>query len=206
MNMVESLAEAVSSSPWTYGILLAFAAVDALLPLIPSETAAIAAGVLAAAGDLNIFLVVASAAGGAFLGDSSSYVVGRTAGVAAVSRLYGARGGLGRLAWAGRVLERRGWYLVVVARFVPGGRTAVTLTAGLTRMRERTFVPAAVIAALLWASFAGGLGYAGGTTFEEDPWRGLIAAAGLGAVLVLGIEGARRLRGSGRRLCFGCHS
>jgi membrane-associated protein len=204
--MVESLAEAVSSSPWTYGIILGFAAFDVLLPLIPSETAAIAAGVLAAAGDLNIFLVVASAAGGAFLGDSSSYVVGRTAGVAAVRRLYGAAAGLGRLAWAGRVLERRGWYLVVVARFVPGGRTAVTLTAGLTRMRERIFLPAAAAAAILWASFAGGLGYLGGNAFEEDPWRGLLAAGVLAAVIVMGIEGARRFRRAGRRLCINCRS
>jgi membrane-associated protein len=204
--MIESLAETVSSSPWTYAILLAFAAVDVLVPLVPSETAAIAAGVLAAAGDLNILLVVASAAGGAFLGDSTSYLTGRTAGTAAVRRLYGAAGGLGRLAWAGRVLERRGWYLVVVARFVPGGRTAVTLTAGLTRMRERTFVASAAVAALLWASFAGGIGYAGGSAFEDDPWRGLVAAAVLAAVLVLGIEGARRLRRPGRRLCFGCRS
>jgi membrane-associated protein len=204
--MVESLAEAVSSSPWTYAILLAFAAVDVLVPLVPSETAAIAAGVLAAAGDLNIFLVVASAAGGAFLGDASSYVMGRTAGTAAVRRLYGTAGGLGRLTWAGRVLERRGWYLIVVARFVPGGRTAVTLTAGLTRMRERTFVAAAAAAAVLWASFAGSIGYLGGSAFEQDPWRGLVAATALAAGLVLGIEGARRLRRPGRRLCYSCHS
>jgi membrane-associated protein len=204
--MLESLAEMVSSSPWTYVLVLAFAAFDALLPFFPSEAAAITAGVLAAAGDLNIFLVVASAAGGAFLGDSGSYVVGRTAGHAAVSRLYGPGDGLGRLAWAGRVLERRGWYLIVVARFVPGGRTAVTLTAGLTRMRERSFALAAVVAAILWASFAGGLGYLGGTAFEEEPWRGLAAAAGLAVLLVLGIEGARRVRRPRRRLCMACRA
>jgi membrane-associated protein len=204
--MLESLAEALSSSPWTYAVVLGFAAFDALLPFFPSETAAIAAGVLAAAGDLNIFLVVASAAGGALLGDSSSYLVGRTAGHAAVSRLFGAGAGtgLGRLAWAERVLRRRGWYLIVVARSVPGGRTAVTLTAGLTRMRGRSFVPAAAVAALLWASFAGGLGYLGGSAFEDDPWRGLVAAAGFAALLVLGIEGARWLRRPRRRLCMTC--
>jgi membrane-associated protein len=204
--MLESLAEAASSSPWTYALVLGFAAFDALLPFFPSEAVAITAGVLAAAGDLNIFLVVASAASGAFLGDSASYLVGRTAGVAAVGRLYGPTGGLGRLAWAGRVLERRGWYLIVVARFVPGGRTAATLTAGLTRMRERSFVLAAAVAAILWASFAGGLGYLGGSAFEDEPWRGLVAAAVLAAVIVVGIEGARRLRGSGRRLCFFCRA
>jgi membrane protein DedA with SNARE-associated domain len=202
--MLESLVEAVSSSPWTYALVLSFAAFDALLPFFPSETAAIAAGVLAAAGDLNILLVVAAAAAGALLGDNSSYLVGRTAAQAAVNRLFGAGGGLGRLAWAGRVLEDRGPYLIVVARFVPGGRTAVTLTAGMTQMPVRRFVLAATAAALLWASFAAGLGYLGGSAFENDPWRGLAAAITLAALIVLGVEVGRRLRRPRRRLCATC--
>jgi membrane-associated protein len=201
---MEFLTEALSSSSWTYALVLSFAAFDALLPFFPSETAAIAAGVLAAAGDLNILLVVAAAAGGAFLGDTSSYVVGRTAGATAVNRLFGRGGGLERLAWAGRVLETRGTYLIVVGRFVPGGRTAVTLTSGLTRLRVRRFVPAAAVAAALWASFASGLGYLGGTAFEDDPWRGLIAALGLAFGIVLLVELARRIGRPRKRLCGTC--
>jgi membrane-associated protein len=201
---MEFLTDALSSSPWTYALVLGFAAFDALLPFFPSETAAIAAGVLAGAGDLNILLVVAAAAAGAFVGDNSSYVVGRTAGNAAVSRLFRPGGGLARLEWAGRVLDRRGSYLIVVARFVPGGRTAVTLTAGLTRMRERRFIPAAAVAALLWASFAGGLGYLGGRAFEDEPWRGFAAAAGLAILIVVGVEVVRKIRGPRRRLCGTC--
>jgi membrane-associated protein len=201
---MEFLTDALSSSPWTYALVLGFAAFDALLPFFPSETAAIAAGVLAGAGDLNILLVVAAAAAGAFVGDNSSYVVGRTAGNAAVSRLFRPGRGLARLEWAGRVLDQRGSYLIVVARFVPGGRTAVTLTAGLTRMRERRFIPAAAVAALLWASFAGGLGYLGGRAFEDKPWRGFAAAAGLAILIVVGVEVVRKLRGPRRRLCGTC--
>jgi membrane-associated protein len=201
---MEFLTDGLSSSPWTYAFVLSFAAFDALLPFFPSETAAIAAGVLAAAGDLNILFVIAAAAGGAFLGDTSSYVVGRTAGNAAVNRLFGRRGGLERLAWAGRVLETRGPYLIVVGRFVPGGRTAVTLTSGLSRMRLLRFVLAAALAAALWASFASGLGYLGGSVFEDEPWRGLIAALALAFGLVLMVELARRLRRPRKRLCGTC--
>ena len=67
----------VSASPWTYAVILVVAALDAVLPLVPSETAVISAGVLAGAGDLSLGLVIAAGAAGAFAGDSSAYWLGR---------------------------------------------------------------------------------------------------------------------------------
>lgn len=43
--------------------------------------------------------------------------------------------------WAERTLQKYGMRLLIVARFVPGGRTAVTITAGLTHYDRRRFVP-----------------------------------------------------------------
>lgn len=185
----EALAELVSASPWTYALILAVAALDALLPLVPSETTAIAAGVLAAAGDLSLGLVVASAAAGAFLGDSSSYGLGRAFGPRIAPRLLPAR----RRAWAERTLERRGGALIVGARFVPGGRTAVTLTAGMLAMPARRYLRLAALAAVTWASYAALLGYAGGRAFEEHPWRGLLLALAAAAAIALLVEVARRV-------------
>jgi membrane protein DedA with SNARE-associated domain len=56
--MFDSVANAVSGSPWTYLLLAAVCAGDALFPVLPSETVVIAAAVLAAHGHLNIGLVV----------------------------------------------------------------------------------------------------------------------------------------------------
>lgn len=191
--MLDAL-QLVSGSPWTYAVVLAIAAIDALLPLVPSEATAIAAGVLAGAGELSIVAVIAVAAAGAFLGDNSSYLVGRRFGNWVTTRLLrGRRRRRGR-EWAERALERRGGYVIVVARFVPGGRTVATLTAGLTEMRWARFARLAGLAAVFWGSYTGLLGYLGGRTFEDDPWRGLLLALALAGAVLLGVEGLERMR------------
>jgi membrane protein DedA with SNARE-associated domain len=187
--VLEPLTELVSASPWTYALVLGVAAADALFPFFPSETAAIAAGVLAGAGELSIAFVIAAAAAGAFIGDNSSYAVGRTAGRPLLRGEKTRR----RLGWAERKLDERGGYLLVAARFIPGGRTATTLTAGVTRMRWTRFLRYTALAAVLWASFAGGLGYLGGRAFEDRPLLGLAAALALAATVTLGVELARRV-------------
>jgi membrane-associated protein len=199
--VLESLTQLISASPWTYGVVLGLAAADALFPLFPSETAAIAAGVLAGAGDLSIAFVIAAAATGAFIGDNSSYAVGRTAGQTATRPLFRGAKGRARRHWAERTLDRRGGYLIVVARFIPGGRTATTLTAGVTRMRWPRFVGFAGLAAVLWASFAAGLGYLGGRTFENNMLLGLGAAFAAVFVITLGVELVRRLPRPGHAVC-----
>ena len=65
------LTEYVSGSPWTYVFIIAIAALDVLIPLLPSETSVILAGVLAATGDLVLLAVVVCAALGAVLGDNA---------------------------------------------------------------------------------------------------------------------------------------
>jgi membrane protein DedA with SNARE-associated domain len=73
-------------------------------------------------------------------------------------------------------------------------------------MRVPTFLAAATLAAILWATYAAGLGYLGGRTFEEHPWRGLVASLALVALITLGVEVGRRLRRPPRRLCATCQS
>jgi membrane-associated protein len=189
--MLESLTQLVSGSPWTYAIVLGFAALDAVFPLVPSEATAVAAGVLAGAGDLHVAVVLGAAAAGALIGDNSAYGVGRGTGGFMTRRLL-----RGRQAWAERMLDERGGYLIVAARFIPGGRTAATVTAGLTGMTWTRFFRAALAAAVLWATFAVGLGYAGGHAFEDKPWLGLVTAFGVAATIALAVELARRYRTS----------
>lgn len=182
------------SSPWAYAIVLGIAALDAVFPAVPSESLAIAAGVLSGVGKLHVVPTVAAAAVGAFVGDTTSYVLGRTVGRPAQKRLFHGERSQRALGWAEEQLDRRGGYLIVVARFIPGGRTATTFTAGLVRFPAWRFVAFAGVAAILWATYAVMLGYLGGRIFEASPLLALGVALGIALAITVTVEAVRRLR------------
>ena len=182
--MFESLTEYVSGSPWTYVFLFVIAALDVIIPLVPSETSVILAGVLALTGDLHLVLVILFAAAGAIVGDNTAYWIGRKVGHRIVDRWFkGER--RKQVDWAHKQVETRGGYLIIIGRFIPGGRTAVTLSCGMLEMPWRRFIAWDVAAGLAWATYAAMLGYVGGRTFEENPFKGFILAF----VVALGIAG-----------------
>jgi membrane-associated protein len=190
----DSFLELVSASPWTYAVIFAITALDAVLPLVPSETAVISAGVLAGAGDLHLGFVIAAGAAGAYLGDSSAYWLGRRLDRRLAGRLFRGAKGMDRRAWAEGALERHGGPLIFGARFVPGGRTATTVTAGLLRMRWARFTAFAAAAGIAWASYAALTGYLGGRAFEDNPLWGLALGFGVAATTFLVVEVVRRAR------------
>jgi membrane-associated protein len=167
------------ASAWAYAVILIFAIFDAILPIVPSETAVITAGVVASAGGLNLPIVIAAAALGAFTGDNTAYLIGRRWGERAKDRFFQGEKAKRRIDWAERQLTERGGELIAIGRFIPGGRTAVTLTAGTLEYPWRRFAFYDAIAALVWALYASFLGYFGGHAFEQAPWKGLALALGI---------------------------
>jgi membrane-associated protein len=188
------LTDEVSQSALTYPVLLTAAGFDVLFPLIPSETIVITAGVLAAQGDLLIWLIVPVVALGAFLGDNLSYLLGRKIGDPVADRVFDDEKGQERLEWAEQALCRRGAILIGVGRFIPGGRTATTFAAGTLEMPYRQFLAADAFAAVLWAVYVSMLGYLGGETFKDNLWLPLatsfVCAMGVGLLF----EAWRRLQ------------
>lgn len=180
-----------NASGWAYAILFALALLDALIPIVPSETSVITAGVVASQGDLSLPLVILFAAGGAFTGDNIAYWIGHRFGRRINDRFFTSEKAKGRIEWAHRQVQERGGELIVIARFIPGGRTAVTLSAGTLEYPYRKFVLFDAIAASTWASYAGLLGYFGGHAFEEQPWKGLLLAFAIAFAVTGGVELAR---------------
>jgi membrane-associated protein len=195
LALLQGLIDLLTGSLWTYPLLLGICAGDALIPAFPSETALIVCGIQAARGQLSLELVIVCAAAGAFTGDNASYAVGRWLGRPAVRRFFMGEVAQGRLDWARKFLKERGSYVLVVARFIPGGRTATTFTAGLVRLRWMTrFAPYVFVAAILWAVYGGLLGYLGGRLFEDQPIYALLLALGIAALITVGVESWRRFR------------
>lgn len=191
--MFDQLTDALSGSGWAYVLVFAVVAGDALLPLLPGETMVVTGGVLSASGDLNVFLVFAAGAVGAFLGDSACYWLGQKLGSRAAEKLLRGEKGKRSIEWAQRALDKRGKTLIAVARFVPGGRTAVTFTAGSTGFPWRTFALADAVGVTVWSAYNAGLGRIGGAAFEEEPWKGLVLAFGLATATAVVAEGIRWL-------------
>ena len=197
----EFLRLVADASGWAYAIVLALALLDALLPIVPSEASVITAGVVAATGGMILPLVIVAAALGAFLGDNIAYYLGYRFGPRARQKFFRGKKSQKTFDWAERQLEMRGGELIAVARFIPGGRTAVTLSAGTLRYPWRRFVVFDAIAAVLWASYAALLGYFGGQAFEGAAWKGLLVALLTGCALTGLIEVVRwylKRRGKGR--------
>lgn len=184
----------------SYLVAVVLPALDAIVPMVPSETAVIALGVATAGStDPRIALLVFCAAAGAFIGDNISYLLGRRFGPAVERRFFSSEKGKATRSWAERSLDRFGIQLVIVCRFIPGGRTAVTLSCGLTGYSRRKFVFGTAVAAAIWALYAFWIGRLGGRAFEDKPWVGLIIAFGITVVVSGVIEGVRRIVKARRR-------
>jgi membrane-associated protein len=191
----QSIVNAVSGSDWSYLVVFTIAMLDAFFPIVPSEATAIAAGVVAGTGGLSVELCILAAALGAFAGDNISYGGGHFLGERLQRRFFSGEKAHRRLEWADRTLRERGWYLIVVARFIPGGRTVTTFTAGFTSaVSWPKFLLFDAIAAAIWGSYTVLLGYFGGKTFEEEPWKGLLLAFAIAVAVTGVVEAVRWLR------------
>lgn len=193
--MFNALVDAVSGSSWTYLLVFAVAMLDAFFPVVPSEATAITAGVVASAGGLRVELVIVAAALGAIAGDNICFAGGHFLGERIEGRFFRGEKAQARVTWAKRTLDERGGYLIVIARFIPGGRTVTTFTAGFVETFPwHRFIRWDALAGAIWGAYTVLLGYFGGKTFENQPWKGLLLAFGIAVAVTVAVEAYRHLR------------
>lgn len=184
----------VSSNWWFLAVIFVIAYLDSVVPVVPSETTVIIGGVAAGSGDQSIVAVIVCGAFGAFLGDNTAYEIGTRASGWIERRLESRPQWADRLDKASDQIRERGGLLLVTARFIPGGRTLLTVSSGLTHQPRRWFTGWIAIAVTIWATYAGLLGYIGGSVFKDNHTTAFLVAF-VAALSVTGvIELVRYLR------------
>lgn len=197
-NIITDLTDALddmSANWWFLLVIFAIALLDSIIPLVPSETAVIVGGVAAGQGNQWLPLVIVAGAVGAFAGDNIAYTIGHRFRdrVQRWADLKPNR--QERLAGAGRQIRKRGGMLLITARFIPGGRTALTLSSGITQQPRPWFAGWIAIAATIWASYAAILGFIFGQTFKDNHTLALWLAFAAAISITGLIELVRWLRG-----------
>lgn len=176
------------------------------VPVVPGETILIAGAVYAGAGRLNIVAIGLIAVAAAIAGSTIGYAIGRIGGRVLVLR-YGryVRVTSERLDKAERFIDRRGWLVVMVARFVEGLRQAVGLVAGITGMRWPLFLACNAVGAVAWVAVWASVGDLAGshiTVIYQDATRYSLYALIALAILIVGLVTRytlrRRRRGHGQ--------
>ncbi len=184
--------EDVSAEWWFLLVILVIAFFDSIIPVVPSETTVILGGVAAGAGEQNLLLVIAAGALGAFLGDNCAYLIGRRFSPWIQRRAARREKTQRRMEWADAQIRKRGGLLLITARFIPGGRTILTITCGLTHQPWAWFAGWVAIAAVIWASYAACLGAIFGSTFDHTV--AFLLAFGTALSVTLIIEVVRHQR------------
>jgi len=187
-----------SGNWWFLLIIFAVAYLDSVIPIVPGETMVIIGGVAAGQGEQSLLLVIAAGASGAFLGDNTAYFIG-----AKLSRFIERQAAKRekwqtRLDWAAQQIRLRGGMLLITARFIPGGRSVLTISSGITHQPRAWFMGWIALAAVIWATYAAGLGYFGGKAFEDDHTKAFIVAFSAAIGMTVIVEIVRHIRERGK--------
>lgn len=173
----------VTSPLWAYLALAALLAIDAFIPVLPTQAIMITSGVLAAHGQLSLPLAIAAGASGVLFGDLAWYAIGRASPPpAGARRAWMDSAAMRAAARFTRGLRRPGPLVILLGRFVPGGRMAAGFHAGRSRYSGRRFLVYEVTAAVSWASYGGLVGHLGGEAVTRSAWL-LVAIAAIGATV-----------------------
>ncbi|BDQ29294.1 DedA family protein [Helicobacter ailurogastricus] len=127
---------------WGYVILFFWS-------ILEGEIGLILAGMACYAGHMNVFLAISVAALGGFSGDQMYFYIGRTSKTYLNKKLEKQRR---KLALAHLLLQKYGWFVIFIQRYMYGMRTIIPISIGLTRYNAFKFAAINLLSAFVWAS------------------------------------------------------
>ncbi len=198
-DLLEDVSETLGA--WTYLLVgvFAFAETGAFVGLVvPGETVMLLGGAVAGQGAIDIYLLIGIAWFAAWLGDTTSFLIGRRLGREFVIQ-HGPRFGIGheRFEKVEDYFARHGGKTIFIGRFVSLIRAFAPFIAGSSGMRYRAFVPYSILGTGLWASAHILIGYAFSRSIDRAAkyaGRGAFLLAGTIVVVVAIVVAVRYLR------------
>ncbi|WP_158847229.1 DedA family protein [Saccharothrix deserti] len=144
---------------------------------LPGDSLLFAAGVVLASHDseLSAWLLSGVALAVAVVGNQIGYYIGRHTGTRLLARRGGKVLNKENLAKARDFLDRRGFWAIVLARWIPWVRTLAPMIAGAARMDPKRFMLATTIGAIAWVPTLVLAGYYGAGLLSAVPWLETVA-------------------------------
>jgi membrane-associated protein len=151
---------------------------------LPGDSLLITAGLVAAAGGLDVWLLTGLLSVAAIAGDSVGYAIGYRAGPHIFTRENSRWFNRGHLVRTREFYERHGGKTIVLARFIPIIRTFAPVVAGVGRMEYRRFLAYNVLGGVGWVA---GLTWTGYLLGQAIPDVGRYIHLVIGIVVVLSV-------------------
>ena len=133
---------------------------------LPGDSLLVVSGLFAAAGKLNIALVLIAFFLGSVIGDSTGYWTGRAMGKTIFNRENSLIFKPSRVEKAKQFFEKYGVKTIILARFVPIVRTFAPIVIGATEMPYARFLTFSILGGALWIFSMVALGYFVGGLIE----------------------------------------
>jgi membrane protein DedA with SNARE-associated domain len=188
--LARALADVVGDlGGWAYAAVggMAFLETGAFVGLVvPGETVVVVGGVAASHGDVSLPLIAVMAWLGAWVGDATSFHLGRRYGSAVIAPIARRlRISEQRLSALERSLARHGGKTVLVGRFMGFVRALAPFMAGASGMRYRDLAPWSLAGSGVWAVAFTLVGYQFAGAVESASRRTSLVLAAVAAVIAL---------------------
>ncbi|GLW25776.1 DedA family protein [Microbispora triticiradicis] len=190
-------------SVWVYVLVGAIIGLESLGIPLPGEIVLVSAALLSSRGVVDPVVLGLCASGGAIVGDSIGYVIGRKGGRPLFDRLgrrFPKHFGPAHIAKAEEVFNRHGMWAVFFGRFVALLRILAGPLAGALHMPYWRFLVANVLGGVAWAGGTTAaiyyLGVVADKWLKGFSWVGLVIALlfGLGSTVWLKRKAAKAAR------------
>lgn len=150
-----------------YALLFGAALLENLLPPLPGDMAVVFGGYLAGLGRLSVALTYAMVTVGSACGFMVYYGLGRWLGRSGVHQWLGRWLGVERLERGEAWVRRRGLYVVLANRALPGLRSVISLVAGFAGLGALPVAALALASSALWSAALVGAGFTLGEEWQR---------------------------------------